>query len=219
MRKDAPEASEKVISMSSKIKRLFSSLLLTGLFISMATAATAAKQPEAQPPVKEKEKPPYSRDEAVLTIINPHEQIDDEGHVLWRTCLVCHTEVPDIRKKTTIKNVKIKYADEDFNRLCKACHTVRIHPASEGINVTMADMEAPNHLVEPSKAVYLSIRLTKKEVPMMMPLNPANGKIICVTCHNPHERGLLPGRADWGGDSLVRLRTMGLDICQYCHRK
>jgi len=206
--------------MSSKCTRLFKTLLVSGLFISMASASMAATKSAkpAQLPA-EKAPPPYTRGEAAITIINPHEQIDDEGHVLWRSCLVCHPVVPDIRKKTTIKDVRVRYADEDFNRLCRACHTVRIHPASEGINVTMADMEAPDHLVEPSKPVYWSMRLTKKEVPMEMPLNPADGKIICVTCHNPHERGLLPGRADWGGDSSVRLRSMGLDICQYCHRK
>ncbi|GMR05249.1 MAG: hypothetical protein BMS9Abin24_045 [Thermodesulfobacteriota bacterium] len=202
--------------MSRKFTRLLKPLLISGLFISVAVASIAAAAPKK--PAK-KVKPPYTRSAAALSIINPHEQIDDEGHVLWRTCLVCHTEAPDIRKKTTIKDVKVRYADEDFNRLCRACHTVRKHPASEGINVTMADMVAPDHLVVPYKASYMSMRLTKKEVPLIMPLDPANGKIICSTCHNPHERGLLPGRADWGGDSSVRLRSMGLDICQYCHRK
>ncbi len=206
--------------MSSKCTRLFRALLISGVFISIASVSMAAQKPAepAAPPAKKAE-PPYSRQEAALSIINPHEQIDDEGHVLWRSCLVCHPVVPDIRKKTSIKDVTVRYADTDFNRLCRACHTVRIHPASEGINVTMADMEAPDHLVVPPKANYWSIRLTKKEVPMIMPLDPSNGKIVCVTCHNPHERGLLPGRADWGGDSTVMLRTRGLDICQYCHRK
>lgn len=209
--------------MSSKCTKLFKSLLISGILIATASVSMAAKKPaepaETAAPPAEKAEPPYSRTEAVLSIINPHEQIDDEGHVLWRSCLVCHPVVPDITRKSTIKDIKLRYADEDFNRLCKACHTVRIHPASEGINVTMADMTAPDHLVAPSSAVYLSMRRTKKDVPMEMPLDPANGKIICVTCHNVHERGLLPGRSDWGGDSLVRLRSMGLDICQYCHRK
>jgi hypothetical protein len=63
------------------------------------------------------------------------------------------------------------------------------------------------------------MRLEKKEVPVLIPLDPASGKIICSTCHNPHERGLLYGRADWGADQSVRLRSEGLDVCQYCHRK
>ncbi|OGQ06517.1 MAG: hypothetical protein A2W38_00135 [Deltaproteobacteria bacterium RBG_19FT_COMBO_58_16] len=206
--------------MSSKCARLFKTLLISGLFISIASVSVAAKKPAkpAEPPA-EKAEPPYTRLEALLSIINPHEQVDDEGHVLWRSCLVCHPVVPDIRRKISIKDVQVRYADEDFNRVCRACHTVRIHPASEGISVTMSSMKAPDHLVVPSKSHYMSMRLTKKEIPMEMPLDPANGKIVCVTCHNPHERGLLPGRADWGGDSSTKLRTMGLDICQYCHRK
>lgn len=186
----------------------------------MGSVSMAAKKPDkpAEPPA-EKAEPPYTRPEAALSIMNPHEQIDDEGHVLWRSCLVCHPVVPDIRKKINVKDVKVHYADEDFNRVCRACHTVRRHPASEGVSVTMSSITAPDHLVVPSKSHYMSMRLTKKEISLEMPLDPANGKIICVTCHNPHERGLLPGRADWGADSITRLRSMGLDICQYCHRK
>lgn len=207
--------------MPSKLKKLSITLLISGLFISMGSLSMATQKP-ASPPKANSAKQvasPYSKSEANLTIINPHEQIDDEGYVLWRSCLVCHNEVPDISKKSSVRDVKVRYADEDFDKLCKACHTVRKHPASEGINVTMADMVAPEHLVLPSSAQIMNMRLTMKDVPMIMPLDPSNGKIVCVTCHNPHERGLLPGRADWGGDSSVRLRSMGLDICQYCHRK
>ncbi|MDP2688692.1 MAG: hypothetical protein Q8P48_01140 [Deltaproteobacteria bacterium] len=202
--------------MSRKFIELIKPLLLSGLFVTIASASMAAKEPEKPAkPVK----PPYERNEAALTIINPHEQIDDEGRVLWRSCLVCHTEAPDIKKKLTISDVKVRYADEDYNKLCRACHTVRKHPASEGISVAMSNFAAPDHLVVPPKRNYWSMRLTKKEIPMMMPLDPGTGKIICSTCHNPHERGLLPGRADWGGDYTARLRSAGLDICQYCHRK
>ena len=69
--------------MSSKCTRLFRALLISGVFISMASVSMAAQKPAepAAPPAKKAE-PPYSRQEAALSIINPHEQIDDEGHVL-----------------------------------------------------------------------------------------------------------------------------------------
>ncbi|MFQ5735610.1 MAG: hypothetical protein ACE5GY_01960 [Thermodesulfobacteriota bacterium] len=202
--------------MFSKLIKQIKPLLLAGIIISAATASVAAtKAPEAPAQVK----PPYDTEDALLSIMNPHEQIDDEGMVLWRSCLVCHTEVPDLKKKNTIKDVKVRYSDENYNKICRSCHTVRKHPGSEGISATMASIVAPDHLVVPPKKIYMNIRLTKKEIPMMMPLDPETGKIICSTCHNPHERGLLPGRADWGGDYLVRLRSAGLEMCQYCHRK
>ncbi len=204
--------------MSGKIRILLGALAVSLLFAAMPNvrAAFAADKPEA---AAGKEKLPYKGRTALLSIINPHEQIDDEGRVLYRTCLICHTEMPEIRKKVDIKDVKVRFGDEDYNKICLICHTIKKHPGSEGIDVMMADMVAPDHMVVPSTKVKLSIRITKKEIPMIMPLSPKDGKIICSTCHNPHERGLLPGRADWGGDYLVRLRSAGLDICQYCHKK
>jgi hypothetical protein len=74
-------------------------------------------------------------------------------------------------------------------------------------------------MIEPPRIIYMNMRLTRKEIRTILPLDPATGKITCPTCHNPHERGVLVGKADWGADSARRLRSEGLDICQYCHRK
>ncbi|MBI5455186.1 MAG: hypothetical protein HY956_11195 [Deltaproteobacteria bacterium] len=188
--------------------------MAAGLALSGAVAAYAAEKPES-PKVTP---PPYERSEALTTIMNPHEQINDEGEILWGTCLICHQNVPDIQKDKSIKDVKLRF-EEDPNQLCRQCHTVRVHPGTEGISATMSGYVAPDHLVVPPKHIMMSLRLAKKEIPMILPLDPKSGKIICSTCHNPHERGLLVGRADWGGDYSMRLRSAGLDICQYCHRK
>lgn len=162
--------------------------------------------------------PPYSREEALKTPINPHEQINDLGEVLWENCLICHRAVPDIKKEKSIADVKLRFED-DLNGLCFSCHPVAKHPGKEDIGAAMSGMEAPDHLVVPSKTVQLNRRLAMKEVPTIIPLDPKEGKVVCVSCHNPHERGVLAGKADWGADSFMRLRSEGLDICQYCHRK
>lgn len=188
--------------------------MAAGLALSGAVAVYAAEKPD--PP--RETPPPYERSEALSTIMNPHEQINDEGEILWSTCLICHQNVPDIQKDKSIKDVKLHFED-DPNQLCRNCHTVRIHPGTEGISATMSGYVAPDHLIVPPKNIMMSLRLAKKEIPMILPLDPKSGKIICATCHNPHERGLLVGRADWGGDYSMRLRSAGLDICQYCHRK
>jgi formate-dependent nitrite reductase cytochrome c552 subunit len=50
-----------------------------------------------------------------------------------------------------------------------------------------------------------------------LPLEGEN-VITCVTCHNPHERGLLKGPAGVGADEENRLRMATFnEICSPCH--
>lgn len=151
--------------------------------------------------------------------INPHQQISDEGDIIWESCLTCHTNLPDIKAERRIEDVSLRHSD-DPDKLCRSCHVVEQHPAREGIGPAMMQLDmVPEHLVEPSRDIEFNIRMSMKEVKTILPRDPATGRILCVTCHNPHERGLVRGRSDTGGDSFMRLRTPGLDICQYCHRK
>jgi hypothetical protein len=198
----------KMIGTSLKI---MTAVALCTVFYAAGVASSAGEAGAA-------EGRPYEVKEALKTLINPHEQINDEGEVLWGRCLICHRNVPDPNKERSIKDVKLRYKEE-IKDLCFRCHPVKIHPGSEGISPAMSGFVAPDHLVVPPRDKALNMRLSKKEVYTNIPLDPANGKITCATCHNPHERGVLSGRADWGADSSMRLRTEGLDICQYCHRK
>lgn len=201
--------------MFKKTSGLLKPILISGVFLFAAGVSFSA---DKAAPQKEPAPPPYDRTEAIKTIINPHEQINDEGEVLWGTCTVCHKNVPDMKEEKSIKDVKLHF-EEDPNKLCTDCHTVKQHPGSEGISATMSGFVAPDHLVVPSKSVQLNMKLSLKEVAMVLPLDPKSGKLICSTCHNPHERGLLTGRADHGADFNLRLRSASLDICMYCHRK
>ncbi len=160
----------------------------------------------------------YDRASARKSLINPHEQINDEGEVLWSKCLICHTKMPDTENLNSPANMELRFKNE-IDKNCYICHVVRKHPGAEGIGPQMSGFVAPSHLTDLSRKIYLNMRLEKKEIPVLLPLDPATGKIFCGTCHNSHERGLLYGRADWGADQEVRLRSEGLDICQYCHRK
>lgn len=199
----------------SKKSAFLKTLSISVFFFTTVTTASSA---EIKPEPPKEVKPPYERAEALSTVINPHNQINDTGDVLWGTCVVCHTGTPDIKNNKNIGDVKLRF-EEDPNQLCRNCHTVKVHPGSEGVNVTMSGYTAPDHLVVPPKHVAFNMKLSLKEIPMILPLDPKSGKIICATCHNPHEKGLLVGRADWGADSAMMLRSAGLDICQYCHRK
>lgn len=204
--------------MPKKTSLITAALIIAGMALA-STGAHSAETKAAEPPkaVTPAAAPPYERSEALLSVINPHNQIGDTGEVLWGTCVVCHKDTPAVKAKS-IKEVNLYYPDNP-DQLCRNCHTVKKHPGSEGISVTMSGYTAPDHLVVPSKTVLYNIRLSLKEIPMILPLDPKSGKILCATCHNPHERGLLPGRPDWGADYSMRIRSAGIDICQYCHRK
>lgn len=211
---------------SNTAKRITVSLAIAiGLLIaSLSNAADVKKTDDkkaAEPGAsaqKAPAEPPYKAVESFKTIINPHKQISDEGEVMWNTCLICHKGVPDTDKVRSINDVTLRVGGE-FKELCYRCHTVKLHPEAPGVASSMSGIAAPNHLIEPTKIIRQNLRVSMKDAAIVMPLDPKSGKITCVTCHNPHERGLLYGRANWGADSQIRLRSEGTDICQFCHRK
>lgn len=188
------------------------------VILSAALALTGGISISAETKPAEPAQPEYKAAEAVKTIINPHEQINDEGEILWDRCIICHRNVPDISREKSVKDVKLRFED-DSKELCYRCHPVRKHPEAQGASVMMSGIAAPDHMVAPSKTVRLNMRLIMKEIPTILPLDQKSGKVTCYTCHNPHERGVLVGKANWGADSSLRLRTEVADICQFCHRK
>lgn len=200
----------------STIKILAVSAIISSGLIGLAHCADA---PVAAKKALSEEEAPYTWSAAVKTVINPHEQINDEGDVLWGTCVICHTNTPDVNVEKNINDVKLRF-QEDMSDACLRCHQVKPHPAGEeSQEKQMSGFVAPNHMVVPRKDIVQAIRFALKESPMMLPLEPKTGKIICSTCHNPHERGLLSGRPDYGADAIMRLRSASLAICQKCHRK
>lgn len=200
-------------ALKSWLQKPFTAIAAVGLIIGLSFATHELSV------AAEGDQPVYDVEEARSTpLVNPHQQIDDEGRIIWESCLSCHTNLPDIKTEKSIKDVSLRHSD-DLDMLCRTCHVVKPHPESEGVGPGMMQMEVPDHLVVPSRDIVLNIRLSMKEVKTVLPLDPETGKILCVTCHNPHERGLMRERADTGADTFVRLRTPGLDICQYCHRK
>lgn len=162
-----------------------------------------------------------TRAEVLKSFVNPHEQINDEGEVLWNKCYICHPTMPDIKKAKSIKDVKIRF-ENDPKQMCYRCHPEPMHPGGDWIGANFGKIGSPNHLVVPPPNIRKNQQLSLKAAYIMLPLEPKSGKQFCATCHNPHERGLLIGRADAGSDSVQRKRTerlVGATLCQYCHMK
>lgn len=164
----------------------------------------------------------YSKHKARASLINPHNQIDDEGAVLWGKCLLCHQEVPDIKKAKSILDVELRFED-DLKVICFRCHPESMHPGGGWFGATGASVArdrykgAPNHWIVPPDYIAKNMAISLEKNFTILPLEPKSGKIFCATCHNPHERGLLIGKADVGADSHKRWRSGDYPICIYCH--
>lgn len=147
-------------------------------------------------------------DEKKYTRLDPHNQLTKSGQIIVEKCLYCHTEKPD-EKTSTFKEVKLIGRLES---LCARCHfkQSQFHP----INA--------NHLRKPSDKILANIKESEKKLGIVLPLN-YEGKVTCPTCHNPHERGVIPGEkaSAQGASEKYRLRLAGqhLQICVACHKE
>jgi uncharacterized Zn finger protein (UPF0148 family) len=146
-------------------------------------------------------------DEKKYTMLDPHNQLTESGAIVVDKCLYCHVEKPDERI-ATFEQVKLI---GNLEVLCFRCHfkQSQMHP----INA--------NHLVTPPPAIVNYMKETEKKFGIILPLN-YDGKITCPTCHNPHERGVIPrDRASAKGASekyRLRLSEVNMQICVACHK-
>ena len=145
-------------------------------------------------------------DEKKYTMLDPHNQLNKEGKIIEEKCLYCHVEKPD-EKNAHFEDVKLI---GNLEVLCFRCHfkQSQFHP----INA--------NHFRKPSKNTRMIMKRSEKKFNIILPLN-YKGKITCPTCHNPHERGVLPaGQANAKGASekyRLRMAAEKLEICVACH--
>ncbi len=146
-------------------------------------------------------------DENKYKMLDPHNQLTRRGKIIVDKCLYCHVEKPDERRET-FEEVKLI---GNLEVLCFRCHykQSRMHP----INA--------NHLLEPTEKIRAMMKESEKTFGIILPLN-YDGKITCPTCHNPHERGVLPGHkpSSKGASEKFRLRLTrkNITICVACHK-
>lgn len=146
-------------------------------------------------------------------MLDPHKQLDESGGINPESCLYCHEIRPD-EQHATLESRKngggaIRLVG-NLEVLCLRCHNKKAekHPLNN------------NHLVKPSKKVSSRMRWSERKLWIILPLND-EGKITCITCHNPHERGVIPTEkaASAGASDKGRLRKArgGGSICVVCH--
>lgn len=137
--------------------------------------------------------------------MNPHVQLDEQGNIREETCIFCHPFRPDV---SVMGPEHVDFIVGNPDEYCMGCHHgfARGHPA--GID----------HLRRPSKKILRAINASVHRIGVALPL--FQGKIICATCHNPHQQGVLKIRASAAGSQRTsKLRLMpGNRQCLGCHR-
>jgi len=136
-------------------------------------------------------------------MLDPHNQLTENGEIVVEKCLYCHVEKPD-EKHAGFQDVKLV---GNLEILCQRCHGERSHPAGA------------NHLRKPSAQTLAVMKKGEKQYNIVLPLD-YDGKVTCATCHNPHEKGVIPAErvGAKGAGEKFRHRLPG-KICMACHQK
>jgi hypothetical protein len=133
---------------------------------------------------------------------NPHRQLNAKREILKQTCLYCHAEIPD-EKHTRLKDAKLI---GNMDALCIRCHTVEPRQTFHA-----------KHLRKPSDEVLTTIKNMEAQHGILLPLSE-EGRITCATCHNPHEKGVIPDRRlAASGASQTKRHRLQHDMCIKCH--
>ncbi len=160
---------------------------------------------------------------------NPHDQIE-AGKPKTDTCVWCHVDVPPVDsqpRESASYGLRGKAA-----ALCRNCHVVaQSHPVAGHMDATpSADMVQYMSAYEMKSKMrlpfgqLLEIARATKRTPRSIPLDET-GRITCSSCHNPHEKGLLPGGnpravgAEPKQAANHRLRIPQGSVCIACHQK
>ena len=136
--------------------------------------------------------------------LNPHKQRDEQGRIREQSCLFCHAVRPDV---LVFGMESVSFVVENPNEYCVGCH-----PGFDQKHPSGGD-----HLVKPSEKILAALRTSVARIGVELPL--FKGKIVCATCHNPHEEGVLviPAAAS-GAQRQNKLRLMpGREQCRGCH--
>lgn len=132
---------------------------------------------------------------------NPHKNMIVSGVIQEAACLKCHRDVPD---RTAGHRAPLK---QDSDLLCIGCHSrqVRRHPARS------------DHMLKMPAKMKEALPAADGTEPLLH--LGRYDEIHCITCHNPHEKGVITARrcaAGAGEASLLRLPGR-YELCVYCH--
>lgn len=138
----------------------------------------------------------------LMGLLNPHDQLDAHGRKDEIKCLFCHSSRPEGLPGWMVRR---QFDGETVNQLCLLCHPDRYqneHPL------------AP-HFVTPSRAVTKALETSEERMGVSFTL--INERVVCVTCHNPHQEGVMDETEETGKSGVLKRLRVGGDICAGCH--
>ena len=161
---------------------------------------------------------------------NAHDQLEGR-EMKTDTCAWCHIDVPDVKSRPA-EGASYALRSESFG-VCNNCHLVnKGHPTGDPHMYATPSAEMMWHISAyemqpqmrlPLKQLHEYVRAAKRK-PRSIPLDES-GRITCYSCHNPHEKGLLPNwnlravGAEPKQAANHRLRAHGGIACRACHEK
>ena len=117
-------------------------------------------------------------DEQPYQRLNIHVQLDEQGKPREENCKYCHREVPDRKHPPKRGDLKLRLPVE---RICLGCHLNTPH------------LNAVEHSRKPEEEMRKRMAEAEKTHRIILPLGE-QGQVSCVTCHSPHQKGVIdPG--------------------------
>lgn len=133
---------------------------------------------------------------------NPHLQLNEKEQIIEAKCLYCHNEVPD-ENRTGYEDIKLLANPEV---ICLGCHSRIIE-----------NQWHTRHLRKPPAEILKRIEELQVQYQIILPLDP-DGKITCSTCHNPHQKGVIPDKRAGAKGAGEKFRHRLTDnMCVRCH--
>jgi len=121
---------------------------------------------------------------------NIHQMLDKQGKIIKKNCTYCHTSLPDTEKVKDWQTLHFRLPAE---KLCLGCHLKTTH------------LNSVQHQLKPSKKVLQQLQKTEKQKHIILPLDK-QGHMMCVTCHSPHQHGVI--KASRAGGKQVAQNTI-----------
>jgi hypothetical protein len=135
--------------------------------------------------------------------LDPHRQFTPSGDLIVEKCLYCHSRKPD-ESRDLYKDVDLI---GEIEVLCQRCHMIRGNHAGNF-----------NHMIKPSEKMMTAMKRIEQTFNIILPLDN-QGKMTCVTCHNPHDKGLIPPEKPSAGGAGSKYRhRLPERLCLECHQ-
>ncbi len=139
--------------------------------------------------------------EKSYTMYDIHNQINEKGEMIADKCLSCHFEKPDVDydRSGDIKLI------ENIESVCQGCHAIGERHSGNY-----------NHMIKPSSKALAKMKQAEVQFGIIFPLDE-KGKMTCITCHNPHGKGVIQEDKPAAKGADLKFRHRILRICERCH--